>query len=93
MVCGMVTKPPLKANQVIVGIIKALIHIGIIKIGFKATGAPYTNGSLILKIDGTNAICPNLLILFHFERIIMIFNAKVIPIPPIKTTEKATFGV
>ena len=52
---GIGTKPFLSVRYTIVGITTALIHIGIIKIGFQAIGVPNTNGSLILKMEGINA--------------------------------------
>lgn len=64
---------------------KALIHVGIIKYGLKAIGAPKNNGSLILKIDGTITAFPIAFSCKDLLKMSIIMDSdKVVPTPPIE---------
>ena len=55
------TQPRFKAIQAIIALTVGAMMNGIINIGFNTIGAPKIIGSLILKIEGTNAVLPNAL--------------------------------
>ena len=78
------TKLKFNANHVTTGAMKPMIHIGTIKIGLKATGAPNIKGSLILKILGIIVALPISLFFFDFAMKQNIkARASVQPPPPI----------